>query len=200
MRTERGATLLIVLMLLTSIMLLGASAAQMTLLNEKASRNGRDHQIALLAAEAALQDAVRDMAAGRGSHVAFPQTPGTCHANGAHAGLCLSEARQALPTPAQMAQTIEFGHFTGRSYAHGNGMLASAAPRYLIELLSLRNTIQSEQEAGLLRYRITAIGYGPHLHSRVMVQSVHAAETASASALPQIGARLSWREIADFSS
>jgi type IV pilus assembly protein PilX len=202
-RTQTGAALLTALMILTLSMLLGASAAQVTLMNEKVSRNGRDRTIAFLAAEAALQDALLDLASAtpaRAGLDAFPADPGVCHSDGAQAGLCLSDSKAALPTPEQMAQAIAYGSFTGRAFAHGNNALASAAPRYLIELLRLSQKDAPEQI--ILRYRITAIGYGPHPHSRALLQTVHAIDavpdTSPQAARHRIGARLSWREITEY--
>jgi type IV pilus assembly protein PilX len=201
-RTQDGVALLTALMILTLSMLLGASAAQMTLMNEKVSRNGRDRTIAFLAAEAALQDALLDLASAapaRADLDSFPTEPGVCHHSGTQAGLCLSDSKAPLPTPDKLAQAIAYGSFTGRAFSHGNGALASAAPRYLIELVRLPQAATSEQ--AILRYRITAIGYGPHPHSRALLQAVHAIDTAPATLSQadrhRIGARLSWREITD---
>jgi len=62
---QQGASLLIVLLMLVVVMLFGVSAAQLTLMNEKSSRNDRDRHIAFQAAEAGLRDAERDIAVGQ---------------------------------------------------------------------------------------------------------------------------------------
>jgi type IV pilus assembly protein PilX len=194
--SEQGVALLTTLITLAMIMLLGAATAQMTLINEKFSRNGRDRNIAFLAAEAALHDAVLDLGSNRSQRSAFPLEPGQCHA-----GLCQGNAPLLPPSERQLQQSIEYGHFTARHFAHGDGMLASAAPRYLVELLSLRATAKNASATPLTRYRITAIGFGPQRHSRVILQTVHAMETASSNAdtptVERIGKRLSWRELTE---
>lgn len=193
-----GVALLTVLMMLTILMLLGAAAAQMALMNEKSSRNGRDREIAFQAAEAALHDAMLDLSERRGSINAFPTEMGVCHAQGAHAGLCLSAGGYSQQSMALEKYAVEYGSFTGRHFAHGNGTLAIQAPRYLIELLRFAVTPKHSDAATntvVLRYRITAIGFGPRLHNRVVVQVIHVA-TANDLAL-RIGARLSWRELND---
>jgi type IV pilus assembly protein PilX len=201
--TEQGVALLTALVMLAMIMLLGAATAQITLMNQKSNRNGRDRNIAFLAAEAALHDAVLDLGSGRGDLSAFPKEPGQCHTDGPHAGLCLGDDPLQPPSEQQLLQMVAYGSFTARRFAHGDGMLASAAPRYLVELLSLRATTP------VTRYRITAIGFGPQQHSRVILQTVHAMETGTktdidnldapqtASTVQRIGKRLSWRELTE---
>ena len=54
---QRGASLIVSLLMLVAVLVLGISAAQIALQGEKASRNDRDRQIAFQAAEAALMDA-----------------------------------------------------------------------------------------------------------------------------------------------
>ena len=54
---ERGFSLIVSLMMLIVIIILGISASQMSVNEERAARNDRDRQIAFQAAEAALKDA-----------------------------------------------------------------------------------------------------------------------------------------------
>jgi type IV pilus assembly protein PilX len=56
-RNERGFSLIVSLMMLIVIIILGVSGAQMSVNEERGSRNDRDRQIAFQAAEAALKDA-----------------------------------------------------------------------------------------------------------------------------------------------
>lgn len=56
-RRQRGFSLIVSLMMLIVITILGVSASQMAINEERGSRNDRDRQIAFQAAEAALNDA-----------------------------------------------------------------------------------------------------------------------------------------------
>ncbi len=60
-RRERGATLMVAMCVMLVLLLMGASAARSALYAEKAARGERDRQVALYAAEAALDDAERDI-------------------------------------------------------------------------------------------------------------------------------------------
>ena len=190
--------MLTTLMLLTASMLLGAATANMTLMNEKAARNGRDRTIAFQAAEAALSDALLDLQHWRGKADAFPRQVGRCGTPGAQAGLCRSDGAPLWKTVDLGATSIAYGSVSGRVFAHGGAMLAAQAPRYLIELLQLKT---SPVTPVLLRYRISAIGFGPQQHNHVLLQTIYSisagedAQSGTATLPP--ARRLSWREIDD---
>ena len=190
-RHQRGASLLIVLLMLVVVMLFGVSAAQLTLMNEKSSRNDRDRHIAFQAAEAGLRDAERDIAGGRAAAEIFPDQAGACHGIGAYSGLCLATASAApwrLIDFSAPAPSVRYGQFTGLSFPHGAASLPAQPPRYLIELLRL--TTVDRQVA--TRYRVTAVGYGPNSTTQVMLQTVlNATPLPPSQPLP----RMSWREI-----
>lgn len=59
---QSGATLIVALIFLTILALLGATAAQTTLLEERMASNTRDRDVALQASEAALTWASRNLA------------------------------------------------------------------------------------------------------------------------------------------
>jgi type IV pilus assembly protein PilX len=61
MDRQRGIALVVSLVLLIMVMLLGVSAAQLSLQGEKAARSERDRNVAFLAAEDALKDAEHDI-------------------------------------------------------------------------------------------------------------------------------------------
>lgn len=71
MRRERGVALLLCLLMLILVMLLGVSAAQLSLQGEKAARGERDREVAFQAAEDALADAERDIQEGAGKVVSL---------------------------------------------------------------------------------------------------------------------------------
>jgi len=62
MRHQRGVTLIIALIFLAVLALLGAAAAQNSVLEERMAGNTRDRDLAFQAAEAALQDAKQNIA------------------------------------------------------------------------------------------------------------------------------------------
>lgn len=183
---QQGATLLIALLMLMSTMMLGVSAAHLTLTNEKSSRNDRDRHIAFQAAESALRDAARDLAGDRIHAAVFPALPNTCHGDGLQAGLC----RSGVDTPAWPAglvnHAVDYGRFTGHTFPHGTASLPARPPRYLIELIGLTRT--SADPEIHLRYRVTALGFGAQASTQVVLQAV-----LDADATPP--RQLSWREI-----
>lgn len=183
---QRGASLLIVLLMLVVVMLFGVSAAQLTLMNEKSSRNDRDRHIAFQAAEAGLRDAERDIAGGRITSAAFPDHAGVCHESGPHGGLCLATASLApwrMTDFSAPAPSVRYGQFTGVSFPHGAASLPAQPPSYLIELLRLATADRQV----VMRYRVTAVGFGPRPTTQVMLQTVLDAATP--------WRRLSWREV-----
>ena len=58
---ERGASLIMVMIILTIISILGIAGIQISVMSERGARNDRDLQIAWEAAEAALLDAENDI-------------------------------------------------------------------------------------------------------------------------------------------
>jgi uncharacterized membrane protein len=61
LKRQRGASLIVSLLMLIVVLMLSISLAMVSLQGEKASRSDRDRQIALNAAEAALKDAEMDI-------------------------------------------------------------------------------------------------------------------------------------------
>ena len=58
---QRGASLIMVMLVLIIVSVLGVGAAQISLMSERGARNDRDMQMAVQSAEAALIDAEQDM-------------------------------------------------------------------------------------------------------------------------------------------
>ena len=115
-RTQRGATLVIVLVLLLVMTLLGLASLRNTVLEERMTANLLDRSIGFQSAESALRDAEAVLAAGP----AFP-------AAGCNAGLC------ARPNPSDTERWLDAG-FTG--WVNGTAVDASLAPpQYFVEAL-----------------------------------------------------------------
>ena len=195
------------LMMLTVIMLLGTSVAQITLMNEKSSRNLRDRQIAFEAAEAALADATYDIfylrkitgliatpALATGTDIGTDTiAAGTCSARDGLHGVCVSDIDKPLWQKIDLrasTTTVAYGQFSGRIFSgtRASGTTpAQVVPRYLIEVIRFKNSNPATK--ALIRYRITAIGFGSNSNTQLVIQAVF--DSASK-------ARLSWREIANW--
>jgi len=190
--TIRGGSTLLV----TAVLLLSSAASTVALLSFLLS--GRqlvtlqlEREIALRAADAALQDAeadmtkaLRDAAAGVSVRLSDWPAPGRC-GSGAQRGLCRPDGKGEPPWLAWLhgqapvtSLGVGFGDFTGNRlpllppWAAG----ATLPPRYLVELLpespehSLLNAGYAQQPRAP-RLRITAIGLGRHALGRVVLQS-----------------------------
>ena len=176
---QRGATLVVTLVLLVVVIILGVSAAVMGNLGERMARNSRDQNIALQAAEAALRDARQDILTARRFNGGTGATA-TCDGAG-FKGFCLAATTGAPVWDRYLedtARSVQYGELTARTAAQvfrddsvPGGVRAQ--PRYVIEALpdpegvSLRAPSSSNWV-----YRITAIGYGALPGTQVIVQEV----------------------------
>ena len=193
---QRGASLIMVMIVLTIVSMLGIAAIQISMMSERSARNDRDYQIAWQAAEEALVDAEFDISGpGTGTRRSvFAPEPnigaviGGCGASGNSQGLC---ATPSLPTETpswvavnfattgSTAATTEFGAFTGRTFAAGNGGFQSAKPpRYVIEAIEDnggRGAQQRNRSAPqpAYVYRITAMGFGPRGDTQAVLQTIY---------------------------
>jgi type IV pilus assembly protein PilX len=201
---ERGASLIVSLVLLIAVLMLGISATYIALQGERASRNERDRQIAFQAAEAALMDAELDIQNASGaqsrsdlfsknSKMGFPgDDEGACHAGDDHfLGLCKPTAAGAVPTwvivdfteTGSTARSVPFGKFTGQLFQTERGALPVRVPRYIIELMTYNKSgAQADIGTGggenmlTYFYRVTAIGYGAHDTTQVVLQTFYRKE------------------------
>ncbi|MFC3108225.1 PilX N-terminal domain-containing pilus assembly protein [Undibacterium arcticum] len=190
---QRGASLIVSLLMLIAVLLLGISAAQMALQSEKASRNDRDRQIAFQAAEAALQDAEMDIenstdTSSRSS--TFSEKPVLANfdadcgqgATNTYLGLCTTAVAGATPvwlkvdftdTGSSSTRTVPYGKFTGQTMQVGNGQLSSKLPRYLIEVVNYKAAGEDASAQATFFYRVTAMGFGARDTTRVVLQSFY---------------------------
>jgi len=172
---QRGVTLPVTMLLLLAALTIGASAAQMAMLGEKAARAERDRLIAFQSAEDALMDAERDINAGLGQPIEVPaaQQPGS-------------------PAPAWQAVDLaenggtEYGALTGAAMEVGQGNLPFRRPRYLVERIAY--TPAGAQPA--YYYRVTVIGFGARPGAETVLQASYTPPTPVR--------RHSWREIIDW--
>lgn len=184
---QAGSALLVSMVMLLIALVAGTSMAGIAFMQEKAARNQRDRIIALQSAELALADAERDIenstaATSRStifspnSSEGFSERCGQGDSN-IYQGLCIStvptrsEIITALSSTGANSPSVPFGRFTGQTMPVGNGPLPGRLPRYVIELVKDNSPGQSTDTRYL--YRITAVGYGAHSRTQVVLQSVY---------------------------
>jgi type IV pilus assembly protein PilX len=173
-QTQRGVSLVIVLLFLVMLSILGTTAIQTSSLEEKMTGNERDRQIAFEAAEAALRDAERE--------ISLSLTPSSPFVSTCVDGLCMPSTTAVAQWEAVdwlSATPREYGAFTGAGAYPVTGL--ANTPRYIIELLP-RMLPTSGNSAGLgarpsttagTPYRITAVGWGKRPTTQVQLQSVY---------------------------
>ena len=163
---ERGASLVVVMLVLLLVTVIGIAGTRLALLSELSASHDRDTQIAFEAAEAAVMD----------NAAQYNTTPGACLASAGERGLCGPAASAtAKPTWASVdflndgssAPTVAYGTFTCRTYAAGSGLKPARPPRYLIEVVPDKTP---GMPVGSYMYRITAMGFGPRIDTRSVIQ------------------------------
>ena len=184
---EQGIALLVTLLLLIAVLLLGASAARMAMLGEKAARAERDRYVALQAAEDALADAEKEI---NGSAASAPArtallaagnglgfVPGCgMGADNPALGLCAHAGGDApvwetvdIGDDSAASRSVPFGRFTGAAMETGQGFLPFRRPRYIIERVPYHPP--GEDAASMhYFYRVTAIGFGARESTEVVLQ------------------------------
>lgn len=195
LRSQGGASLIMVMMILTIVSILGIGGVQIAIMSERGARNDRDKQIAWQSAEAALIDAEFDIfGPGTSTRRATTFAPRAninafidgCGASGASVGLCsiVSTGKPAWLTVGfdvsdSTAKTTQFGAFTGRTFAAGGvGVQPSKAPRYVIEAIpdqfgagsGSRNLSANEVK---YLYRVTSMGFGPRDDIQAVLQMIY---------------------------
>jgi type IV pilus assembly protein PilX len=188
MDRQRGIALVVSLVLLIMVLLLGVSAAQLSLQGEKAARSERDRNVAFLAAEDALKDAEHDIddSGDPARRAAFASGDGfaeVCDAAGGSAGLRVRVPAAATPVWQQVdlsgvedggGCTVAHGAYTGAAMPTGEGFLPFTKPRYVIERMECRQPGDDASASAPPRYcyRVTAIGFGARPETEVVLQSV----------------------------
>lgn len=183
-RTEYGASLMTVLLILVLVSLIGVGGAQVAMMSERGARNDRDMQLAWQSGEAALVDAESDIHDATSTRVGLFDSKTTsafldgCGTSGTSIGLC------ALPgsgKPAWMtidftdtsgsAPSVALGTFTGKNFSSGGiGIQPAQAPRYIIEVVP--DTIGDRSDPSYI-YRVTAMGFGPRTDIQAVMQIVY---------------------------
>jgi type IV pilus assembly protein PilX len=189
---QRGATLIVSLVMLSVVLLLATSLASNALMGERAARNERDRQVAMHAAEAALLDAETDIENSTAitsrsalfspnSAQGFSEGCGRGDEN-KYQGLCLNSASEKkaawltvdLADASSHSASVPYGRFTGKTLPHsssGAAQFPSQLPRYIIELMLDSAAGRATRPSRL--YRITAIGFGSDSSNQVVMQSFY---------------------------
>lgn len=159
---QGGAALIFSLMILSVMSLLGVTAMQTSLLEEKMAGNYRDMNLAFQAAESALRDAEADIPNRVVGLTAFDSscTNGLCDATSG-----LSEVwEDATKEP----NGVALGTYTGATSL--DSALAGCQPRYWIEGFRVWPAGSPSWKS---RYRITVEGCGGNANTRARLQTVY---------------------------
>jgi len=155
---EAGSVLIIALVFLLLLTLVGVTAMQSTTLEERMAGNTRESSVAFQAAEAALREAE-----------AYLEQAVVGPFNGA-GGLYQPAAPDGTPR----------WHDTGTSWKTWSGKLVDVGrqPEYIIEEMAPYpdpgGTVAADEPLPEVQiYRITAIGYGGNVNTRVMLQTTY---------------------------
>lgn len=181
---QRGASLIMVMLILIVVSLLGVGGAQIALMSERGARNDRDQQVAWQAAESGLIDAEFDMIGATATRKSqFNSSTQTgfalgCGTSGSSVGLCdvTLTGKPAWLTvdftaTGSSAATTAFGTFTGQTFAAGGvGIQPAKVPRYIIELVP--DPVGDKSNPTFL-YRVTAMGFGPRSDIQAVLQMIY---------------------------
>lgn len=191
-RQQAGASLIMVMIILTVVSMVGIAGIQISSMSERGARNDRDYQIAWQSAEAGLIDAEMDLF-GPGASTrrnVFTSQNGAisfvagCGTSGNSQGLCsMSDSGKAawlLPDftlTGSSAPTTEYGTFTGQTFQAGpSGFQPSKKPRYVIEAIpdsfGPGSASRDQSESPQFVYRVTSMGFGPRDDIQAVVQMV----------------------------
>jgi type IV pilus assembly protein PilX len=191
MRSERGASLIMIMVILTIISILGIAGIKISMMSERGARNDRDQQIAWEAAEAALLDAEQDIFGPAASSRRSTFTPVTdiqafaegCGTGGNTRGLCAPtiSGRPVWLTPgfdfsdsSSRAPSTAYGTFTGHTLAAGSiGIQPVQLPRYVIEPIRDPADRDMSNPSPKFVYRVTAMGFGPRKDIQAVVQMIY---------------------------
>lgn len=184
---QSGAALVVGLIFLVILTLLGLTAMQTGILEERMAGNSRDRNIAFQAAEAALRDGEHDVLGVQPNGSVITTTRPTGRIQGMQAatsacstGLCCNPSASGLtcvepatPVYTQLKPNVSpgvvYGTYTGATqivYTVGSNVQAlPAQPQYLIEPFM--------GGTGDKYFRISARGYGVNTSTTVTLQEIY---------------------------
>lgn len=167
---QRGAALIVGLIILLLMTLIGVFAMRGSIMQEKMATNQRDRELAIQAAEIALRDAERFIASL--NNRPDPTVGGT------NSNIYTLNSTNLDPHP---NNAVPWWHEPERNatWWTNNGVASilpsnvATAPRYIIEEIGLKtfDAIEGKPKAGVYYYRITARGTGASAVSRALLQT-----------------------------
>ncbi len=182
-RLQTGMSLFPALMFLLVLSVLGVSALNSTVMQEKMVSNTKDANLAFQAAEAGLRDAEADITRNITNTTAFTSA--------CAAGLCTPPSTWPTPSSADISKVIDWnnGGLT-RTYGSQTAMATlpdvAAQPRYVIERLSPPPGLPTNPgssvglgcgaacvHSGGYAYRLTVLATGVRPETRVVLQSTY---------------------------
>lgn len=193
---ERGASLIVVLLLLVIVSMLGVASMQISMMGERGARNDRDMQLAWQGAEAGLTDAQIGLRTAGANPIDALAISTGCSSDSTTRGFCRPDPAATKPEwltvdfkdTSGSAETAAFGTYTGRSFANANttmgvGTQPALAPRYVVEDLGSAASGQGQQVTSNYNgnsfasnfghdYRITAMGFGPRADIQAVAQII----------------------------
>lgn len=186
---ESGFVMITAVLFLLVLTILGLSSMGTTILEEKMTGFYRDRQIAFEAAEAALRDGEIDALSARISGASgFVAGCGTTTSGTtADAGLCEPEIdgspiwvdfetdttkKTGWVDGDDENHSVRYGQFSGVTALPTDAV--AKPPRYIIEVVKLpeQQLKLNAQKTYKYAYRITAVGFGRRVTTRVVLQSV----------------------------
>ena len=178
-----GMSLFPALMFLLVLSVIGVSAMNSTLMQEKMVSNTKDLNIAFQAAEAGLRDAEADVSKNIDTSSVFTSSCTN--------GLCTPPSTWATPSSADISKAIDWSN-TGLTRAYGAQTAAptlptvAAQPQYVIERLSPPPGLPASPgssvglgcgaacvHSGGFAYRLTVLATGVRPETRVVLQSTY---------------------------
>lgn len=199
---EGGAALVTAMVLMIAVLIVGFASVRAALADAQSARHERDRHTALRAAEAALADAERELAATPASSPRFAALAGAgfvdgCGARGTDShGLCTRVSPPSwhvIDLASDDPALVLYGTFSLRDLGG-----VAQQPRYLVELMPC------DAAYGRL-YRITALGFGQRMSTRVVLQSLYHKPLPAGPGPPAGGPplawpekRIGWREVANW--
>ncbi len=185
-KAEGGFVLVTALMFLVALTVLGMSIMGTNTLEERLAGYFRDRQLAFESAEAALREAERDLIYS-GRIIGEMDFKAGCGEDGAQHGRCLPET-DGTPVWVDLQDDTGWmnGTDTSKSIKYGDyptsGSAAllhvAAPPRYVIEVLTVVPAGTSQKigfapKASSFVYRVTAVGFGRRVSTRVVLQAMY---------------------------
>jgi type IV pilus assembly protein PilX len=171
---QRGAALVIGLLLLLVITILAVAIIQVVTLQERMSRNLRDQTVAFQSAETALRAAEDAVNLGNvtGSPFKFARFTSACTVSLSgvtHTGFCLPSSNA---TPQWKAVSWAAGSTGSVEVSTPSPPTGVTAPRYMIELISGKSQFIVGKGCTSAVFRISARGFGPN-NAVSTIQSVY---------------------------